>query len=80
MAINIVDRYFSETFNLPKADFQLAGATALFITSKLDLHDPISSKEFAKSTKNRYTSLKILEMERKISKVQYCLFRLYSIF
>ena len=43
LAISIVDRFFSSTTDLSKADFQLTGATALFISSKIDLLQPISS-------------------------------------
>lgn len=71
MAINIVDNYFQSTQNLPISEFQLAGATALFIAGKMDLEQPISSRKFADGTKNRYTCKDIKEMEVKMLKVQF---------
>ena len=56
MAINIVDNFFQSTVHLPKHDFQLAGAAALFLACKLELKDPISSDKFAESTKDSYTA------------------------
>lgn len=51
IALILVDNFFESTYNLSKSDFQLTGATALFIAAKLEEFEPLSSKEFAKSTK-----------------------------
>ena len=51
IALILVDNFFQSTFHLAKSDFQLAGAAALFIAAKLEEFEPLSSKQFAKSTK-----------------------------
>ena len=79
IAINLVDNYFQSTHHLPTSEFQLAGATALFIAGKLDLERPISSQKFADGTKNRYPCEDIKEMEIKMLKVLYVLYRLYRL-
>lgn len=35
LAVNLVDLFLSKEHNLPKSDFQLSGAAAMFIASKL---------------------------------------------
>lgn len=42
--------------NLQKSQFQLAGAAAMFIASKLEEFEPKCSEDFAKTTKGRYTA------------------------
>ena len=69
IALILLDNFFEATYNLPKADFQLAGAAALFISAKLQEFQPLSSKQFAKSTKDRYSAEDIKAMEMKICKV-----------
>ena len=56
IALSLVDNFFQATQNLSKADFQLTGASALFVAAKLEEFEPLSSREFAKSTKERYSA------------------------
>ena len=77
MAINLLDNYFQSTHHLPTSEFQLAGATSLFIAGKLDLEIPIPSRKFAAGTKNRYTCEDIKQMEVILLKVHFVLYRLY---
>lgn len=44
IAITLVDNYFQSTLNLPKSDFQLIGAAALFIAAKMEEFEPLPSK------------------------------------
>lgn len=41
IAVSLVDNFFQSTSNLSKADFQLTGASALFIASKLEEQQPL---------------------------------------
>jgi len=36
IAVNLVDLYLSKEYHMHKSDFQLAGASAMFIASKLE--------------------------------------------
>lgn len=69
IALTLVDNFFESTSHLAKADFQLTGATALFIAAKLEEFEPLSSREFAKSTKERYTAEDIKAMELRMTRV-----------
>lgn len=64
----MVDLFMTREFNLPKSEFQLAGAAAMFIASKLEEFEPKSSEDFSLATA-KYDAAKIKEMERKICKV-----------
>ena len=55
--------------NLLKSDFQLVGAAAMFIASKLEEFEPKSSEYFAKTTNGEYSAKQIKQMEKKICKV-----------
>jgi hypothetical protein len=48
-----------EELHLSKGDFQLIGATTMFIASKLEEFEPKCSEEFANSTDGRYSALEI---------------------
>lgn len=69
IALTLVDNFFQATAHLAKADFQLAGAAALFLATKLEEFEPLSSQEFSKSTKDRYSAEEIREMELRMVRV-----------
>jgi G2/mitotic-specific cyclin 3/4 len=75
IALTLVDNFFQAAPHLAKADFQLSGAAALFIAAKLEEFEPLSSKEFARSTKERYSAEEIKAMETRIVKVRGVLVR-----
>lgn len=65
----LVDNFFQTVPHLAKADFQLAGAAALYIAAKLEEFQPLSAKELTRSTKERYTEEEIKGMEMRMCKV-----------
>lgn len=69
IALTLVDCYLQQTSDLPKSDFQLAGAAAVFIAAKLEEFEPLSSQQFSIATKERYKPAEIREMELRICQV-----------
>jgi len=57
----LVDNYLNKVDHVPKSDWQLIGATTMFIASKLEQFEPRNCQEFAKSTKDRYSPSQVKE-------------------
>lgn len=63
LAVNFVDRFLSKVPNIPKGTLQLVGIASLFLASKIEEVQPISSKELAMLSDDTYTIEQIHDME-----------------
>lgn len=67
-AVVLADLFFTLTPNIPKGQFQLVGAAAMYIAAKLEELQPLPVAKFATSAGGKYPTSVILEMETRICK------------
>ena len=63
MTVDLIDRYLSKDFTIPRQKLQLVGITAIFIASKYEEIYPPEVYEFVRITDHAYTPEEVFEME-----------------
>ena len=63
LSVTYIDRYLSLQPNVSRTDFQLVGATALFLASKIEEIYPPKITDITKSCDNGYTGAQIIAQE-----------------
>ena len=69
LSVDILDRYLSQSHNIPKAQLQCTGITALFIASKIEEIYPPKLMDFAYVTDESSSESDILTQELMILKI-----------
>ena len=67
----LTDLYFNREHHIQKNDLQLVGTAAMYIAAKIEEQVAVEVSKFAASTEWKYPAPMILDMEAKITKVQF---------
>ncbi|XP_074041019.1 cyclin-A2 [Leptinotarsa decemlineata] len=68
LCVNYIDRFLSQ-ISVARNKFQLVGAAAMMLATKMEEYHPVDSKEWSYLTGDTFSSKQVLKMEQLILKV-----------